>query len=83
MYEHACWYARDYMVKDGWPVIAEDFKQWVIEGHFSDGMPGWDKVRGYLGPRIEQESSESRVCVRSGHMMNETSLRNRSDRVSG
>lgn len=32
------------MVKDGWPVIAEDFKQWVIEGKFADGMPAWDKV---------------------------------------
>lgn len=32
------------MVKDGWPVIAEDFKQWVVEGNFVDGMPAWDKV---------------------------------------
>lgn len=40
---HDGW-ARDYMVKDGWPVIAEDYMQWVIEAHFSDGMPAWDKV---------------------------------------
>lgn len=33
------------MVKDGWPVIAEDFKQWVVEDNFCDGMPAWDKVR--------------------------------------
>lgn len=33
------------MVKDGWPVIAEDFKQWVVEGNFCNGMPAWDKVR--------------------------------------
>lgn len=32
------------MVKDGWPVIAEDFKQWVVEGNFCNGMPAWDKV---------------------------------------
>ncbi|CAM9662527.1 unnamed protein product, partial [Sphacelaria rigidula] len=28
--EHIELVARDYMVKDGWPVIAEDYKQWVI-----------------------------------------------------
>lgn len=33
------------MVKDGWPVIAEDFSQWVVEDNFCDGMPAWDKVR--------------------------------------
>lgn len=32
------------MVKDSWPVIAEDFSQWVVEDNFCDGMPAWDKV---------------------------------------
>ena len=32
------------MVKDSWPVIAEDFSQWVIEDNFCNGMPEWDKV---------------------------------------
>ena len=35
---------RDYMVNDGWPVIAEDFSQWVIESNFCNEMPAWDKV---------------------------------------
>lgn len=35
---------RDYMVNDGWPVIAEDYSQWVVEDNFCDGMPAWDKV---------------------------------------
>lgn len=33
------------MVKDSWPVIAEDFSQWVVEDNFCNGKPAWDKVR--------------------------------------
>ncbi|CAM9594435.1 unnamed protein product [Ectocarpus fasciculatus] len=43
--EHIELVARDYMVNDAWPVIAEDFSQWVIEDNFCDGMPAWDKAR--------------------------------------
>ena len=32
------------MVKDSWPVIAEDFSQWVVEDNFCNGKPAWDKV---------------------------------------
>lgn len=39
-----CYLCRDYMVKDSWPVIAEDFSQWVIEENFCNGMPAWDKA---------------------------------------
>ncbi len=28
-----------------WPVIAEDFRQWVIEDKFCNGRPPWDEVR--------------------------------------
>ncbi|CAN0184195.1 unnamed protein product, partial [Hapterophycus canaliculatus] len=45
--EHIELVARDYMVKDGWPVIAEDFSQWVVEDNFCNGMPAWDKVRSF------------------------------------
>ncbi|CAM9340214.1 unnamed protein product, partial [Discosporangium mesarthrocarpum] len=36
--------ARDYMLHDAWPVIAEDFSQWVIEDNFCNGAPEWDKA---------------------------------------
>jgi hypothetical protein len=32
------------MVLDEWPVIAEDFNQWVVEDNFCCGCPDWDKV---------------------------------------
>mmetsp|Transcript_127376 Transcript_127376/g.317953 ORF Transcript_127376/g.317953 Transcript_127376/m.317953 type:complete len:511 (-) Transcript_127376:68-1600(-) len=33
-------------VEDLWPVICEDFIQWVVENKFPAGRPPWDKVLG-------------------------------------
>ncbi len=33
-----------YGFEDAWPVMTESFKQWVIEDHFCNGRPGWEKV---------------------------------------
>ncbi|GAB4460200.1 MAG: mannitol dehydrogenase family protein [Armatimonadaceae bacterium] len=31
-------------IEDAWPVVAEPFTQWVIEDHFSQGRPDWERV---------------------------------------
>jgi mannitol 2-dehydrogenase len=31
-------------IEDGWPVMTESFKQWVIEDHFIQGRPKWEQV---------------------------------------
>jgi mannitol 2-dehydrogenase len=31
-------------IDDGWPVMTESFKQWVIEDRFVQGRPAWEKV---------------------------------------
>ncbi len=31
-------------IDDGWPVMTESFKQWVIEDHFVQGRPKWELV---------------------------------------
>jgi mannitol 2-dehydrogenase len=31
-------------IDDGWPVVTEPFKQWVIEDHFCNGRPAWEEV---------------------------------------
>ena len=33
---------------DTWPVISEDFTQWVIEDHFPAGRPHWENVGAQL-----------------------------------
>lgn len=36
--------AQDFGIEDAWPVVTEPFMQWVIEDHFSDGRPPFEKV---------------------------------------
>jgi mannitol 2-dehydrogenase len=36
--------AEEFGVEDSWPVFCEEFKQWVIEDHFSDGRPALEEV---------------------------------------
>lgn len=53
------------MVKDSWPVIAEDFSQWVVEDNFCNGKPAWDKVGSrHVTTRTEsiRELGSSRCC---------------------
>lgn len=35
---------RDFGIIDGWPIVAEDFTQWVVEENFSAGRPKWENV---------------------------------------
>ena len=36
--------ADEFGIVDGWPVMPETFRQWVIEDHFVQGRPAWEKV---------------------------------------
>lgn len=36
--------ADKFGIEDACPVVAEPFRQWVIEDHFCDGRPDWEKV---------------------------------------
>jgi mannitol 2-dehydrogenase len=31
-------------IEDNWPVFCEEFKQWVVEDHFTSGRPAFEKV---------------------------------------
>jgi mannitol 2-dehydrogenase len=36
--------AQRYSIDDAWPVVTEPFTQWVLEDHFTDGRPAYEKV---------------------------------------
>ena len=36
--------ADNFGIDDAWPVVSEPFTQWVIEDHFSDGRPPFEKA---------------------------------------
>ncbi len=37
-----------FSLEDAWPVVTEPFRQWVIEDHFCNGRPQWEKVGAQL-----------------------------------
>jgi mannitol 2-dehydrogenase len=42
-----------YGVDDGWPVVCEDFTQWVLEDTFTDGRPAFEEVGVQMVPDVE------------------------------
>ncbi len=42
--EHRALVKESFGIEDGWPVVTEPFKQWVIEDHFCAGRPAWEQV---------------------------------------
>jgi mannitol 2-dehydrogenase len=42
--EHRNLVKEKFGIADGWPVMTESFKQWVIEDHFAQGRPEWQLV---------------------------------------
>lgn len=36
------WVKETYQIDDGWPVVTETFRQWVVEDHFALGRPRWE-----------------------------------------
>ncbi|CRG83612.1 hypothetical protein PISL3812_00966 [Talaromyces islandicus] len=36
--------ADEFGIEDAWPVVTEPFMQWVVEDHFVDGRPPFEKV---------------------------------------
>jgi mannitol 2-dehydrogenase len=41
---HRALTAASFGIEDGWPVITEPFRQWVLEDRFPGGRPAWEKV---------------------------------------
>ncbi|WP_202912196.1 mannitol dehydrogenase family protein [Nesterenkonia muleiensis] len=44
---------RDYGIDDAWPVVSEDFLQWVVEDHFPAGRPAFEEAGAQLVADVE------------------------------
>jgi mannitol 2-dehydrogenase len=38
------WVAEQLGVQDGWPVVCEPYRQWVLQDRFSAGRPAWEEA---------------------------------------
>jgi mannitol 2-dehydrogenase len=48
------WLRDDVGVEDGWPVVCEAFRQWVIEDRFAAGRPLWEDAGVLFTDRVHE-----------------------------
>jgi mannitol 2-dehydrogenase len=48
------WLRDDVGVEDGWPVVCESFRQWVIDDAFATGRPRWEVVGALFTDRVHE-----------------------------
>ncbi len=46
------WLREEIGVDDGWPVVCEPFRQWVIEDRFVAGRPSWEDAGALFTDRV-------------------------------
>ena len=54
-------------MEDAWPVVTEQFYQWVIEDQFTMGRPEWDKVGAIFSDEIECWENMKLRCLNGSH----------------
>ncbi len=50
--DHVALVQKQFGIDDGWPVVCEPFRQWVVEDHFCVGRPRWETVGAQLVPDV-------------------------------
>ncbi|MDF7825355.1 mannitol dehydrogenase family protein [Pontiellaceae bacterium B12227] len=59
--------AADFGLSDAWPCTCEPFCQWVIEDHFSNGRPAWEKVGAQFVPDVTPYEKMKIRLLNAGH----------------
>ncbi|MEW5422982.1 mannitol dehydrogenase family protein [Amorphus sp. 3PC139-8] len=59
--------ARDFGIKDAWPVFCEDFCQWVLEDHFPAGRPALEAVGVQFVPDVSPFEVMKLRILNGGH----------------
>jgi mannitol 2-dehydrogenase len=54
-------------IEDNWPVFCEEFKQWVLEDHFTVGRPDFEKVGAQFVPDVTPYEYMKIRILNGGH----------------
>jgi mannitol 2-dehydrogenase len=54
-------------IDDGWPVVAEPFRQWVIEDAFAAGRPAWEDDGALITDRVHEWELYKLRMLNAGH----------------
>jgi mannitol 2-dehydrogenase len=61
------WLRETTGIDDRWPVVAEPFRQWVMEDAFAAGRPPWDAVGAVFTDRIHDWERYKLRFLNAGH----------------
>jgi mannitol 2-dehydrogenase len=54
-------------IVDGWPVVSETFRQWVMEDDFATGRPAWEEAGALFTDRIDDWEQYKLRMLNAGH----------------
>jgi mannitol 2-dehydrogenase len=54
-------------IEDGWPVVSEPFRQWVMEDDFAAGRPPWEDAGALFTDRIHDWEQYKLRMLNAGH----------------
>jgi mannitol 2-dehydrogenase len=54
-------------ILDGWPVVSEQFRQWVMEDDFATGRPAWEDAGALFTDRIHDWERYKLRMLNAGH----------------
>jgi mannitol 2-dehydrogenase len=61
------WLLETSGIDDSWPVVAEPFRQWVVEDDFAAGRPSWDEVGALFTDRVHDWELYKLRMLNAGH----------------
>ena len=61
------WLLEHHGIEDRWPVVAEPFRQWVVEDDFAGGRPPWEAVGVLFTDRIHDWELYKLRLLNAGH----------------
>jgi mannitol 2-dehydrogenase len=61
------WLRDEIGVDDGWPVVCEPFRQWVIEDRFAAGRPRWEDADVLFTDRVHDWELYKLRMLNAGH----------------
>ncbi len=61
------WLRESAGIVDGWPVVSEPFRQWVMEDDFAAGRPSWEDTGALFTDRIDDWEQYKLRMLNAGH----------------
>jgi mannitol 2-dehydrogenase len=61
------WLLESSGIEDDWPVVAEPFRQWVVEDDFAAGRPAWEDVGALFTDRVHDWELYKLRLLNAGH----------------